>query len=403
LQNILIIPVFTVSEIFANINRKVAWYRHQRFRRNDNGMADLMESKWLRKYYRVLLVPITFIGFYFLVYLVNPYSNYWTFARRKPYDLTIEFSMILLLCYIIVEICLYTSRKLDPLIPWEKSPFQRAVVQLSTQIAFIWIFEHIMGRTVLRIFFGEMIAARTGTLMEQLDRWRYLIVSVAVTFLLNSIVTGHYFLARWRDSMMEAAELKLHAARLKQMAMQAELQSLKLQLDPHFMFNNFSTLSELISENQQLAQSFIEHLSKVYRYMILNIHYDTISLQKELKFIQSYIYLITIRHGDNVRITIDVPDAVLEKQIPPITIQLLLENAIKHNIASPRQPLHVAVRLQGDDLLVSNNLQRIDNTALQSSQIGLKNIRERYRLVFGREPEVVETDETFMVVLPLMD
>jgi LytS/YehU family sensor histidine kinase len=182
------------------------------------------------------------------------------------------------------------------------------------------------------------------------------------------------------------------------------LQSLKLQLDPHFMFNNFSTLSELISEDRALAQAFIEHLSKVYRYMILNIHYNTISVQKELKFIQSYIYLITIRHGKNVVIDIDVPDAALEKQLPPITLQLLIENAIKHNIASESQPLYVSITVDhGQRLVVVNNLQRITGGSIHSSQLGLKNIRERYRLVSGQLPEIHVSDDTFRVLLPLLD
>ncbi len=368
-------------------------------------MADLMDNKWWRKYYKVALVPLTFALFYFLVYMVNPYSAYWRFEGRHAYDLSVEFGTIMFVCYAIVEGCLLTSRRLDMLIPWNQSPFLRGVVQLAVQIFFLWLLQLFMGRIVVRVFFGDIQKATSAmTLMEQLDRWRYLIVSVAVTVLVNSIVTGHYFLERWRNSMVEAAELKLHAAQLKQIAMQAELQSLKLQLDPHFMFNNFSTLSELISENQGLAQSFIEHLSKVYRYMILNIHYDAISLHKELKFIQSYIYLITIRHGENVKVTVDVPDAVLEKQIPPITLQLLLENAIKHNIATVRQPLQITISAREQDkLVVSNNLQRIDSNVLHSSGIGLKNIKERYRLVFGREPEIIESVDTFTIVLPLTD
>jgi LytS/YehU family sensor histidine kinase len=262
-----------------------------------------------------------------------------------------------------------------------------------------------IGYLIVQVFFqGEIRLRPAMTLMQQLDRWRYFIVSIAITIMLNSAVTARYFLRRWRDSMLEAAQLKLHAAELKEIAMRAELQSLKLQLDPHFMFNNFSTLSELISEDRALAQAFIEHLSKVYRYMILNIHYNTISLQKELKFIQSYIYLITIRHGKNVVIDIHVPDAALEKQLPPITLQLLIENAIKHNIASESQPLYVSITVDNRQrLVVVNNLQRITGGSIHSSQLGLKNIRERYRLVSGQLPEIHVSDDTFRVLLPLLD
>lgn len=368
-------------------------------------MTDPLENKWLRKYFKVLLVPAVFLLYYFLVYLVNPYSDYWRFEHRRPYDLAIEFGVVMTFCYLMVESCLFISRRLNTIIPWEENPFQRAVVQLSTQLLMTLFMHFCIGYLIVQVFFHDIMELkRTMTLMQQLDRWRYIIVSVAITVLLNSAVSGHYFLRRWRDSMLEAAGLKLHAAELKEIAMQAELQSLKLQLDPHFMFNNFSTLSELISEDRDLAQAFIEHLSKVYRYMILNIHYNVISLQKELKFIQSYIYLITIRHGKNVVIGIDVPDAMLEKQLPPITLQLLIENAIKHNIASESQPLHLSITVDDRQrLVVENNLQRIAGGSVHSSQLGLKNIRERYRLVSGQLPEIQEMADRFCVLLPLLD
>jgi hypothetical protein len=374
------------------------------YQRN-NGMSDILENKWLRKYFKVVLVPAVSLLYYFLVYLVNPYTDYWKFEDRGAYDLTIEFSGIMLFCYLMVESCLFISRRLNTIIPWEENHFQRAVVQLSTQLLITLLMHYCISYLVELVFFHDEIKLRPAvTLMQQLDRWRYLIVAIAITIMLNSAVTARYFLRRWRDSMLEAAQLKLHAAELKEIAMRAELQSLKLQLDPHFMFNNFSTLSELISEDRDLAQAFIEHLSKVYRYMILNIHYNTISLQKELKFIQSYIYLITIRHGKNVVIDIDVPDAALEKQLPPITLQLLIENAIKHNIASESQPLYVSITVDnGQRLVVVNNLQRITGGSIHSSQLGLKNIQERYRLVSGQLPEIHVSDDTFRVLLPLLD
>lgn len=370
-------------------------------------MGEFAWSVWFRKHYRVVLVPVVFVGYYFLVYLVNPYSEYWTFAKREPYDLMVELFGLLFLCYMIVVSCVYIANRLNAILPWEKRPLYRAVVQFTFHVVLILIIQYFMRITIRSVFFPEEFYDPFSSalpLMKRLDLWRYIIVGVAMSVLLNFVVTGNYFLNRWRNSMIEATELKVHAAHLKEIAMRAELQSLKLQLDPHFMFNNFSTLSALISEDRDLAQSFIEHLSKVYRYMIMNIHYNVISLQKELKFIQSYIYLIKIRHGDNVIITIDIPEALLDKQIPPITLQLLVENAIKHNIASASQPLHVSIYTEDSArLVVSNNLQRISEGSLSSSQIGLKNIKDRYRLVFGQEPQVVESENKFLVSLPLLD
>jgi sensor histidine kinase YesM len=341
------------------------------------------------------------------MYLVNPYSEYWSFAKREPYDLAVEFSGVMISCFISVEVCVVVAKTLNKFLPWEKNTAYRAFAQLALNIALIIALQHLMRYLVIYFFFGNVAIeelARDTSIINRLDRWRYTLVSLAITVLLNVAVNGSYFITRWRNSMIEAADLKLHIAELKEIAMRAELQSLKLQLDPHFMFNNFSTLSELISEDKNLALSFIDNLTKVYRYMILNIHYNIISLQKELRFIQSYSYLITIRHGENVVVSIDVPDVHMEKQIPPITVQLLIENAIKHNIASEKQPLHISIFVDDDNhLIVTNNLQRIAGSDLHSSKLGVKNIKERYRLVSGREPEFIELPDKFCVRLPLLD
>jgi sensor histidine kinase YesM len=344
--------------------------------------------------------------FYFLMYLVNPYSQYWKFSNRHAYDLSIEFGAIMVTCYLMLEMSIFVDRKLNDLLPWQENALLRGTVQITAQLSATLILLNVMRVFIFYVFFSESrrFTDYIPTVIEQIDRWRYNLAAVGMTIFLNSALTSRYFLNRWRNSMVEAAELKLHAAELKEIAMQAELQSLKLQLDPHFMFNNFSTLSELISEDRELAQKFIEHLSRVYRYMIMNIHYNIIHLHKELKFIQSYIYLVKIRHGDNVVIDIDVPDHLLEKQLPPITLQLLLENAIKHNMATPSQPLHI--RITVDDrqrLVVYNNLQRIEVPGGNSSKLGLQNIRERYRLVSGQVPEIQISEESFRVCLPLLD
>lgn len=138
----------------------------------------------------------------------------------------------------------------------------------------------------------------------------------------------------------------LEAAELKQANLQAQLQIMKAQLNPHFMFNNFSVLSGLISENKDGALQFLDRLSIVYRYMTNNLSRNIISFREELHFIEAYIYLIKIRFADNLHITVNIPAEFEESGIPPSTLQLLLENAVKHNIASRVQPLFIHIRIQ---------------------------------------------------------
>lgn len=203
--------------------------------------------------------------------------------------------------------------------------------------------------------------------------------------------------------MIESSNLSLKAAELKQIALESELQSLKMQLDPHFMFNNFSTLSALITDDQNLAQHFLENLSRVYRYMIVNVHKNTISVEEEINFANAYFYLIKIRLGDNIKMQIDLSDETLKKGIPPITLQLLIENAIKHNTASRSKPLFINITEENRQyLVITNSLQRL-NYNIPSTSTGLKNIESRYRLLSNKLPLVTETEDFFTVKLPLMN
>lgn len=370
-------------------------------------MAEFIGNNWFRKHYLVILIPSVFVVYTFLIFLVNPYGKYWDFSERKALNLSIELIGIIIFCSLTTLSCIYLSNVLNKHLPWEKNSFYRGIVQLSVHLIFTLALHYTMRYLIIKTLLEPEIIkliSHTPRLTSELDLWRHILVAIAISVLLNFVTTANYFLESWRSSMVEAAELKLRTAELKEIAMQAELQSLKLQLDPHFMFNNFSTLSELIAEDKSLAQSFIEKLSKVYRYMILNINHNLVSLEKELKFLQSYLYLISIRHGENVVVVINVPSDYMEKKIPPITLQLLIENAIKHNVASTYKPLNIAISVNSEEqLIVVNDLQRMSGSDLYSSKLGLKNIQERYRLVSGGEPAVIETASQFCVVLPLLN
>jgi two-component system LytT family sensor kinase len=355
------------------------------------------QQKLFNRYYRIFIIPMIFLVYFLLSYLVNPYSKYWHVIFTRPWnELLTEWAVMMLICWLITESSLLSARWMDKRIPWEKWPLKRFFAQLFCQIVSVFILLTILTFVLTLIFGPQPDPKDNGP--EKLDEWQFVFVCVMLSILISAVQTGNYLLQRWKTSMMEAAELKLNAAELKQIAMQAELQSLKLQLDPHFMFNNFSTLSALIEEDKNTALSFLENLSRVYRYMIINLNNDIITLREELKFIQAYAFLIKIRHGENVDIQTDIPEAINARGIPPITLQLL-----KHNVASAAQPLHIRIYLnEAGKLTVSNNIQLIP-TNIPSTKLGLENIRNRYRLLSDRSAEIKEANGLFMVELPLLD
>ena len=181
-----------------------------------------------------------------------------------------------------------------------------------------------------------------------------------------------------------------------------ELNYLKMQIHPHFLFNSLNVLISEIKHNPTNAEDFTRKLSKVYRYVLQSKNHDLTSLQKELDFIDSFIYLHKVRIGDALNFSCNIPEASMVKQIPPLTLQILIENAIKHNIANSEHILYISIETKGDDkLVVRNSLQLIENT--ESTNTGLSNLSKRFELLNKGGIIIQQTETEFIVTVPLID
>jgi two-component system LytT family sensor kinase len=343
------------------------------------------------KRYKTIVVFVVTVVMILSLVIINPISelNY-ILEPAISWEFFTDLIWFLILGWAITETAVYVSYFLDKVLPWEQSSLKRFFLQLLVQSMLVMIV-----MTLLLIITDLLID--TDSKDSDVDWMGYrqmIFVSIVLSLIITAIHTGSHLLLNWKKSIIEAAELK-------QNTLQSQLQSLKLQLDPHFMFNNFSTLSSLISENPAGAQEFLDALSEVHRYMLYNLDKNIISLQEELDFIASYIYLIKIRFSENLNIDISDMDGFLDKGIPPTTLQLLIENAVKHNIASRSQPLHIKIYQENNYILVVNNIQKMPS-AISSSKIGLKNIINRYKLLSSKAPEIVETQFDFVVKVPLL-
>jgi hypothetical protein len=177
-------------------------------------------------------------------------------------------------------------------------------------------------------------------------------------------------------------------------------ETLKNQVNPHFLFNSLNTLSSLIATQPEIAENFTIRLASIYRYILENSSKDKVPLTFELSFISDYFYLHKIR--DDGKIGLDVKIDNPEKyEILPVSLQILVENAIKHNKATLEDPLIISIYLEGQDIVVKNNLQKMA-TKIKSTEIGLKNLAERVRLITGKDLIIEETPSQFIVKVPLI-
>ena len=205
------------------------------------------------------------------------------------------------------------------------------------------------------------------------------------------------------DHVMEQLkETTLEKESLKQQSLQHEFDVLKNQVNPHFLFNCFNTLSSLISEDKEKAEAFLNELSKVYRYLLRNNEDGLSTLENEVKFIRSYYGLLKTRHGEALEMILEIDKRYNSYLIPSLTLQLLVENVVKHNQLAKNQPLVIEIfTTAGNKLVVNNNLQRRTVKA-PSNRVGLENIKAKYELLNQKGFQVMEDGKNFTVVLPLI-
>jgi sensor histidine kinase YesM len=221
-----------------------------------------------------------------------------------------------------------------------------------------------------------------------------LIILIAVIFITHVYET--IFLVKESESEMIRNE-QLERARAE-----AELEALKNQIDPHFIFNSLNTLSHLIENNPTKAKQFNDNLADVYRYILQNKARDLVLLREELQFLQSYFLLLQIRFEKAVRLEINIQDETLDQYlIPPISLQILAENAIKHNEFSETSPLLIEIDMKDDELVVHNPVHR-KVLRKASSRIGLQNLGERYKLTTNKEIIIKDEENDFTVSLPIL-
>ncbi len=223
--------------------------------------------------------------------------------------------------------------------------------------------------------------------------------SVFAFLLMNLMHTGnavYYYMAKWKDSMVEAE-------RFKKMSVESQFEALRTQVNPHFLFNSLNTLATLMQSNTEVASEFVHRLSSVYRYMISHQDDELVDLQEEIEFANSYLFLLKTRFADSISININVPEQYsCCSMIPPVTLQMLIENAIKHNVVANKKPLKIEIFIEdGEFLVVRNNLQRKMYTQ-PSTRIGLNNIERRYQFLSSREILVSDSGDYFTVKLPLL-
>ena len=309
----------------------------------------------------------------------EPLSQGWDFYK----SLLVSVFTTVVISVGVVSVMIWLQKKH----PWSNGIFKRLVLEivLTTSISFVLI-------TSITILTHFTILPKTNL---QRAIFNYLIVALVMNFILVAITEGIFFFRKWKNSVIEAERFKKESIR-------AQFESLKNQVNPHFLFNSLNTLSSLIEHDKEVSKEFLDDLSTIYRYVLQHKNEEVVLLETEVKFIHAFVKLLKKRHGNSVAFQFNIAHEDLQKGIPPLTLQLLVENALKHNIASRKKPLTVEIYSQGEILVIRNNLQ-LKKKGVVSTGVGLKNIQSRYEYLAEKNIEIINDNNHYEIKIPLLN
>ena len=277
----------------------------------------------------------------------------------------------------------------DKKISWIAHPVKRLVVTTATYLIYAFLVSYVI------VFIYALINGQIS--MDDIP-WKNIASNATepmyIALVFMALFTSRSWLIEWKKSALEIEQLRNEK-------LSSQYQSLKDQLNPHFLFNSLNVLSNLVYEDADRSAAFIQKLSKIYRYVLEAQKEELIEMNKEVEFAENYLELQKIRFEESLQFKIEIDNQ--RGLLPPLSLQLLLENAIKHNIVSESDPLIINIYRKDNFLLVSNTLQAKLNQSEPSTGVGLNNIKMRYQLLSDRNMEIIQTRNEFLVKLPILE
>jgi sensor histidine kinase YesM len=278
-------------------------------------------------------------------------------------------------------------RLLDKKYSWQDHLVKRAIFGSLALIVY-----SASAYVVVEVIMYKLVV---GSLPENVVIWglRSSYIAIFISFIVSLVFVAVAFFENWKKSLLEAERFRAEMLMYKYEALQN-------QINPHFLFNSFNVLSDLVYEDQKKAVGFIHQLSQLFRYVLDSRDKELVNLKEELEFIEAFSYLLQSRFEEKLAIVQDV-EAVENEMIVPMTLQLLIENCVKHNEISASQPLTIQIVRNGEYIRVENNLQ-LKTIGSDSKKTGLSNIRQQYRYFTDKEIVITQTDSAFSVEVPLI-
>lgn len=336
---------------------------------------------------RFSLSLVAGIGIYFYLH----YSETGTFSSSE--QLPKVFAVLVITSGVAGHLLTLSSRTLTRLIGWKKHTVTRFVTGLVVNSALMYL-------VILVAYQG--LKTMDELWLEVFGVFQSEEISLKLLILLFVIIFVHSIFDLTIFSYRQFATGQIESVKLARRQYQLQFEALKSQLSPHYLFNCLNTISSLIYTSPESAETFIRKLVQTYQYILNTKDERLVTLNRELEFVRAYNYLLKIRYPEGLSIDLDIPETVMDTLLPPLTLQMLIENAVKHNDLSEQQPLEIRIGLDDKQLLSVTNTKNEKKMKAHSFNIGIENIKNRYRFFTEKSVQIIN-DDLFKVGLPLLN
>jgi len=337
----------------------------------------------LFKKHLFIVVLGSVLGFLISFYLVE--SETVEAVSFSLFQIVLSFLIGIVVAYLVYACSLF----LDALLPWRKYVETRLFAGILTLFSLSFL-----------LIFGAIYVYdyATNDSLNFMAVFQPMLIKLAIILFILILIFEIIYFALY--SYYSYTTLQIESVKQERKQIELQLTALKSQLSPHFLFNSLNTISSLVYKEKKRAQQFIRKLANMYQYTLKSYSEKLITVKEELDFVKDYLFLLETRFENKLSCTITISDALLDTKVPPLAIQMLVENAVKHNQKDKDDPLHITIESTKKHIVVKNNITEKPSN-ITSFNIGLKNINSRY-LLLHTEGIVVSNGENFSVKLPLI-
>jgi len=333
-----------------------------------------METDFFKRYLFILIpvVGLLIVGLFLI--------SYGTDTTREPAPVLMVHGLLMTagLWLGCMSIVMWLWKKY----PWEQSPWKHLILETVLILAYTVIFSgtiYLIEVNLLRFEKSEYLGLE-------------ILITILITLFITSIHESVFFYRQWKYNFSKSV-------RLERDNIEARYEALRTQVNPHFLFNSLNSLTTIAGDNTEVV-NYVKDLSELLRYSLRSGEKDLVFLEDEIEIIKKYANLQEKRFNPNLSIKINIPSPCMRMTIPPLVVQMLVENCIKHNVISADKPLEILIEADNESVTVSNNLQR--KTAVESTGTGLRNIRGRYKFLTSHDIIVHDDGKSFKVTIPLL-